>query len=511
MPEIEVDINNYIKQHPLILTPLINIKIGKRVNSGGTAIVHEAKLEDYNGKFVIKLFLENIAKKETSAYKRFKHAFINLQLVQNSNIFLPQMYFNTIQISDELVIPFTIMPFAEHTLASFLKDKKMSFELWLKLFNDLGQKIELMHGLGVIHRDLKPQNLFILNSRLLIGDCDIASFDKSKYIKLVKTKPSDRLGNYSFSAPEQADKNIDEITPAADWYAFGQIMYWLVHNTTVRGFQTIDLQFKKPVYNVIVEKLLSQNPQDRFQNFKEIQVFITSEQNRTSRRNEIEKQYYHAIRTTKLFDEIIFKYTFDVSASVPCIKTITKRDEIDDIILFLQKNCDKLSLWLSQGHADIDIKKISINLQNETYSFEWHEMKIEKLIIFRLGVYPGGSLIMVITKPQQSILSPNENVYEDEEVCYYKDKIITRPEYDNGWATIDSQRIKISNDDTEIKIRTLLPTVYFISPQSGLYQENMEIFEKIHDEFLKDNSLDEDYFFKNLKKTKRTSIVKLYD
>ena len=447
----------------------------------------------------------------TAALGRLMSGAAMMASMQNSNIFLPQIYFNTIQISDELVIPFTIMPFAENTLASFVKNKEMPFELWLKIFTDLGQKIELMHELGIVHRDLKPQNLFILNGKLLIGDCDIASFDKSKYIKLVETKPSDRLGNYSFSAPEQANKSIDEITPAADWYAFGQIMYWLVHNTTVRGFQTIDLQFNKPVYNVIVEKLLSQNPADRFQSFRELQGFITSEQKKASRKNELDRQYYNSIKTTTLFDDIIFKYTSDVSSSVPCIKTIINRNEIDDIVFFLQKNCDKLSLWISQGNADIDIKKISINPQNETYSFEWHEMKIEKLIIFRLGVYPGGSLIMVITKPQQSVLSSGDNSYEEEEVCYYKDKIITRPEYDNGWVTIDGQKIKISNDDTEIKIRTLLRTVYFISPQSGLYQENMGIFEKIHNDFLEENTLGEDYFFENLKKAKRTNIVKLYD
>ncbi|MBR4791090.1 MAG: protein kinase [Treponema sp.] len=509
--EIDSIVNNYIKANPEIRTPLTNIIIGKRVNSGGTAIVHEAELKNYNGKFVIKLFLENISDKESSAYKRFKHTFINLQIVHDSNIFMPQVYFYTINISEELCIPFTIMPHAEYTLSSYVKDKEMTFELWYNIFNDLGQKIEKMHNLKIIHRDLKPQNLFLLNGKLLIGDCDIASFDKEKYIKLVETKPSDRLGNYSFSAPEQADKNIDEITPAADWYAFGQILYWLVHQTTIRGFQTIDLKFKQPIYNEIISKLLSQNPNDRFQNFTEIQNAITAYQKKLSKQKDFEKQYYHAIQTTELFDEIIFKYTFEVSASMPCIKSISQRNEIDDIILFLQNNCDRLSLWISQGHSDLNIKKISFNSTNETYSFDWYEMKIEKLIIFRLGIYPGGSLIMIITKNQESVISPSENIYEDEEVCYYKDKIISRPEYDNGWTIIDGQRIQINSDDTEVKIRTLLKTVYFVSPQNGLFLKNMEIFETIHNAFLKDNTLDEDYFFELLKNAKRADIVKLYD
>lgn len=506
--EIDSIINDFIKNNPEIITPLTKITVGKRINSGGTAIVHEATLENSANRFVIKLFLENIKDKESSAFKRFKHAYINLQLVQNSNVFLPEIYFHTLKISEDIIIPFTIMPYAEHTLTSFIKEKEITFELWLELFKKLGKKIEIMHKLGIIHRDLKPQNLFILNSKLVIGDCDIASFDKEKYIKLVETKPSDRLGNYSFSAPEQADKNIDEITAAADWYAFGQIMYWLVHKTTVRGFQSIDLGFNQPVYNRIIEKLLAQNPEDRFQSFGEIQNYITAQQKLQSSHKELEKQYYHAIRTTELFDEIVLKYTFEESASTSYIKTISKKEEIDDIIYFLQSNCDKLDLWISQGNSDIDIKKISVDSQNETYCFEWHEMKIEKIMIFRLGVYPGGSVIIIITKPLESLTGSS---YEDEEICYYKDKIISRPEYDNGWAIIDGVRTKLNNDDCDIKIRTLLKTVYFISPQSGLYQENMEIFEEIHKEFLKDNGIDESYFFEKLKKSKRTDIVKMYD
>ncbi len=505
---IDVIVNNYIKEHPEIITPLTKISVGKRISSGGTSIVHEATFENSSNRFVIKLFLENIKNKESSAYKRFKQAYINLQLVQNSNVFLPQIYFHTLVVSDELTIPFTIMPFAEHTLSSFVKDKNINFELWLKIFIDLGKKIEYMHNLYIIHRDLKPQNLFFLNSKLLIGDCDIASFDKDKYIKLVDTKPSDRLGNYSFSAPEQAEKDVDEITPAADWYAFGQIMYWLVYQKTIRGFQEIDLQFNQPIYNAVIQKLLSQNPIDRFQNFNEIQTFIKTTIKNQSRQNDITRQYDHAIKTVNLFDEIIYKYTCEVNTYEPYIKTIANRDEINDIITFLQNNCDNLSLWISQGHSDLEIKKISFELKNETYTFGLQEMKIEKILIFRLGIIPGGSLIIIITKPQQSL---SKSTYEDEEIIYYKDKIISRPEYDNGWAIIDGQRVKTNIDDCKIIIRTLYKTVYFISPQMGLFQENSDIFEIIHNEFLKNNFLDENYFFEKLKKAKRARLIKQYD
>lgn len=51
--ELDSIVNNYIKQNPEIITPLAKIVIGERVNSGGTAIVHEATIENLSDKFVI--------------------------------------------------------------------------------------------------------------------------------------------------------------------------------------------------------------------------------------------------------------------------------------------------------------------------------------------------------------------------------------------------------------------------------------------------------------------------
>lgn len=129
----------------------------------------------------------------------------------------------------------------------------------------------------------------------------------------------------------------------------------MVHDTTVRGFQKVDLKFNKPIYNQIIEKLLAQEPSARFQSFEEIMNYVSMKQKK------IDEQYYNAIRTTELFDKIIFKYTFEESASIPFIKSISRKDEVDDIISFLQYNCNELNLWISQGNSDININQIIID------------------------------------------------------------------------------------------------------------------------------------------------------
>ena len=66
--KIDSIINDFIKKNSEIITPLTKITVGKRINSGGTAIVHEATLENFGNRFVIKLFLENIKEKKSSAF-----------------------------------------------------------------------------------------------------------------------------------------------------------------------------------------------------------------------------------------------------------------------------------------------------------------------------------------------------------------------------------------------------------------------------------------------------------
>ena len=44
----------------------------------------------------------------------------------------------------------------------------------LSLVFEISKAIKYFHGQGVIHRDLKPQNIFIQNGRIKVGDFGLA-------------------------------------------------------------------------------------------------------------------------------------------------------------------------------------------------------------------------------------------------------------------------------------------------------------------------------------------------
>jgi len=109
-------------------------------------------------------------------------------------------------------------------LKQYKSENSIHFELFEKIFVSLLNCIAKIHEHKIIHRDLKPENIFIVDGKLVLGDFDIAYFDDVEGVKLIKTKPSDRLANYLFSAPEQSEKTYDQITQSADLYAFGALI-----------------------------------------------------------------------------------------------------------------------------------------------------------------------------------------------------------------------------------------------------------------------------------------------
>jgi hypothetical protein len=210
------------------------------------------------------------------------------------------------------------------------------------------------------------------------------------------------------------------------------------------------------------------------------------------------------------FSKIILKYTSRYGLSEACMEEINDAQEISDIIDYLANNIASLNLWWSQGSCDNHIKNISRS-DDGNYMFDYMEMDIKTLYVFRLHAHYGGSLIVVETNP----LKPQANNcggLDTEEVCFCNGKIITRQEYDAGWARIDGKMVELSERNSSCIVRTVRQTIYFLSPQEGAYcySNNNELFEEIYDDYTK-NKIPIKNCFAKLKLIKRDQSVKWLD
>lgn len=115
-----------------------------------------------------------------------------------------------------------VMDFVDgETLEDRLKGGPLAVEVVLQLGDDLLAALEAAHERGVVHRDVKPSNIFLVGNRALLGDFGIAKRIETEATGL--TAPGDRVGTPGYMAPEQAAG--DDITPTTDIYAVGLVLY----------------------------------------------------------------------------------------------------------------------------------------------------------------------------------------------------------------------------------------------------------------------------------------------
>jgi eukaryotic-like serine/threonine-protein kinase len=90
------------------------------------------------------------------------------------------------------------------------------------------------HAAGLVHRDVKPQNLLLSRDGVLkLGDFGIAVGHEGTRLTLEGTV----LGTAGYLAPEQA--RGERVTAAADIYAVGAVLYELLTGEPPRGISTL--------------------------------------------------------------------------------------------------------------------------------------------------------------------------------------------------------------------------------------------------------------------------------
>ena len=91
----------------------------------------------------------------------------------------------------------------------------------VKIGRDICSALVLCKKYGIIHRDIKPQNIFASVN----GDYKLGDFGIAKTVE--KTMGGTKIGTYKYMAPEVY--NNQPYGSAADIYSLGLVMYWLLN------------------------------------------------------------------------------------------------------------------------------------------------------------------------------------------------------------------------------------------------------------------------------------------
>ncbi|HEY4312078.1 MAG TPA: serine/threonine-protein kinase [Pirellulales bacterium] len=135
-----------------------------------------------------------------------------------------------------------------------------------ELIEQLARTVSFAHGRGVVHRDLKPNNLLIAGEDAAL-QVKIADFGLAKVFRdqgSDHTHSGTLLGTPSYMAPEQAAGRVSAVGPASDVYALGAILYELLSGRPpFRGETAIDtLQQVLLAESVPIKRLVPALPRD---------------------------------------------------------------------------------------------------------------------------------------------------------------------------------------------------------------------------------------------------------
>lgn len=141
----------------------------------------------------------------------------------------------------------------------------------LQRFRGVVVAVQDAHSQGIIHRDIKPNNITVDDGGTpFLVDFGICADEKSESA-LKLTGATEPLGSRSFAAPECEPGNVDSIREWSDVYSLGKVLYWMASGKKPmyrEDFDPHSLIFTDPVvcqyFPVLIESTVREDPSTRW-------------------------------------------------------------------------------------------------------------------------------------------------------------------------------------------------------------------------------------------------------
>ncbi|SDI43704.1 serine/threonine protein kinase [Pseudobutyrivibrio sp. 49] len=187
-----------------------------KVGSGGMSDVYRAKDHILGREVAIKILKPEFSEDATFVAK-FRTEAQSAAGLEHPNIV------NIYDVGSENGLYFIVMEYVEGiTLKTYIEKKgQLNFKEAISIAIQVGRGIEAAHQKGIIHRDIKPQNIIIsTEGKVKVTDFGIARAASSNTIH------ADVMGSVHYSSPEQARNGF--VDGKSDIYSLGIVMYEMV-------------------------------------------------------------------------------------------------------------------------------------------------------------------------------------------------------------------------------------------------------------------------------------------
>lgn len=259
-------------------------RITRLLGEGGMGAVYEGIQLRLNKRVAIKLMARDLAASREALARFHREAEITSHLGHPHLVTV--IDFGQAESGE----PYLVMEYLEgedldHRLH---REGRMPLEAAVRVVGQVASALNAAHDKGVVHRDLKPGNVFLVQ---IPGEPDFVKvldfgISKMKAARTQLTSASAVMGTPNYMSPEQATGMVEEIDHRADQWALGCITWemllgrcpFVADDVTALMYQIIHLDPPPlaarvpgvpPAVEQVLRRALSKQPANRFSSLRE--------------------------------------------------------------------------------------------------------------------------------------------------------------------------------------------------------------------------------------------------
>ncbi len=191
------------------------------IGTGGMAVVYKAKCHRLNRLVAIKILRPDLML-DDDIRRRFHDEAQAVAMLSSPNIV------SVYDVGQYDGADYIVMELIDGITLKEYMDKRGDCLNWreaLHFMSQIMQALRHAHSRGIVHRDIKPQNIMVLRD----GSVKVADFGIARIMDSQKTLTQEAFGSVHYVSPEQAKGN--HVDARSDIYSAGVVLYEMLTGT----------------------------------------------------------------------------------------------------------------------------------------------------------------------------------------------------------------------------------------------------------------------------------------